>query len=330
MRRRLKSGASPPLLRKMKRISSTPANFSSFPYSIYSPMAPSRGFAFIDTLKTANIGCGCRAYPFSTAVTTYSGHNRWSKIRHDKSKNDAAKNRQRSIFAQEIATASKIFGPDPNFNPRLADLIAKAKKEGFAKNSIEAAIARGQGRSLSGMSLESVTIEGILPNNVGVILECETDNKARTLMEIRFVLKESGGRETPSSYLFQKKGRIVYEKKDGIGIDQALEPALEAGATDVEEDEQGRLVISCEPSDTKAVGEVITNALNLHVGTSEIVWEPNEDTKVVVPDEQAAQQLHDFIDQVHDRDAGVQAVAMNISQGQLNDDIWRELQARLA
>lgn len=282
------------------------------------------------TLKRADISRACRAQPFSSTATTCSGHNRWSKIRHDKGKNDAAKNRQRSVFAQEIATASKIFGPDPTFNPRLADLIAKAKKEGFAKNSIEAAIARGQGRSLSGTSLESVTIEGILPNNVGVIMECETDNKARTLMEIRFVMKESGGRETPSSYLFQKKGRIVYEKKADVGVDQALEPALEAGATDVEEDEHGRLVVSCEPSDTKAVGEAITNALNLPIATSGIVWEPNEETKVGVPDEQAAQELHDFIDQVLDKDAGVQAVAMNVSQGQLNGEVWRELQTRLA
>lgn len=293
-------------------------------------MAPSRGFAFVTTLKRADISRACRAQPFSNTATTCSGHNRWSKIRHDKGKNDAAKNRQRSVFAQEIATASKIFGPDPTFNPRLADLIAKAKKEGFAKNSIEAAIARGQGRSLSGTSLESVTIEGILPNNVGVIMECETDNKARTLMEIRFVMKESGGRETPSSYLFQKKGRIVYEKKADVGTDQALEPALEAGATDVEEDEHGRLVVSCEPSDTKAVGEAITNALNLPIATSGIVWEPNEETKIGVPDEQAAQELHDFIDQVLDKDAGVQAVAMNVSQGQLNGEVWRELQTRLA
>lgn len=266
----------------------------------------------------------------TTSATALSGHNRWSKIKHDKGKADAIKNRQRSVFSKEIALASKLFGPEPSLNPRLADLITKAKKEGFAKASIEAAIARGQGRSLTGTSLENVTVEGILPNNVAVIVECETDSKLRTLMDVRLVIKEAGGSATPSSYLFQKKGRIVYEKKDGIGAEDVLEPALEAGATDVDEDEEGRLVVITEPENTKAVGKAVAEALKIDIATSAIQWEPNGDTLVGLDSEDTALELSAFVDELQEKEASVQAVAMNVSQGSLPPETWKELQSRLS
>ncbi|EMC96321.1 hypothetical protein BAUCODRAFT_470383 [Baudoinia panamericana UAMH 10762] len=307
-------------------------------------MAPSRGFQRSSYLNynvryyisqsyrtiEACPSCLHQRRPFTTSPPTHSGHNRWSKIKHDKLKTDAAKNRARSIFAQEIATASKLFGPEPNSNARLADLITKAKREGFAKTSIEAAIARGQGRSTSGASLESVTVEGILRNNVGVIVECETDSKLRTLADVRLIMKENGGSATPCSYLFRKKGRIVFEAKEGVGVEEALDAALEAGAMDVEDDGEGRIVVSTEPEDTKSVGEAVANALSLQIATSEILWEPNEETKVGVPDEQSAQELSAFLDDLEEREASLQAVAMNVAQGSLEDAAWKDLQARLS
>jgi len=294
-------------------------------------MAPSRGFDRAISRPVLNYVCAtCRTRTFTSTATLRSGHNRWSKIKHDKGKADAAKNRQRSIFAQEIATASKLFGPELSNNPRLADLITKAKREGFAKASIEAAVARGQGRSLNGNALESVTVEGILPNNVAVIVECETDNKLRTLADVRLVIKEAGGSSTPSSYLFTKKGRIVFEQKDGVGVEEALDAALEAGAIDVEDVEDGRIVVSTEPGDTKAAGEAVAKALDLQIATSEIVWEPNEDTKIGMPNEDAAQELGSFIDELQEKEATVQAVAMNIAQGALEAETWKDLQSRLS
>jgi len=289
-------------------------------------MSPSRGLQAIT--PKGHICRQCRL--FATTGPRPSGHNRWSKIKHDKGKTDAAKNRQRSIFAHEIATASKLFGPNLNGNPRLADLVSKAKKEGFAKASIEAAIARGQGRSLSGASLESITIEGILPHNVAVIVECETDNKLRTLSDVRLIIKGNGGSATPSSYLFGKRGRITFESRDGIGIDEALEAALEAGGTDVEQDEGGRIMVSAEPADTKAVGEAVAKALDLQIATSEILWEPNEDTKVDLVSDEAAHELGDFVDELQDKEASVQAIAMNVAQGSLSSETWKDLQSRLS
>ena len=294
-------------------------------------MAPSRGVSRILSSSSRIYTCPrCRSRAFATSPYVQSGHNRWSKIKHDKGKADAAKNRQRSIFAHEIATASKLFGPDPNGNAKLADLITKAKREGFAKASIEAAIARGQGRSLSGSSLENVTVEGILPNNVAVIVECETDSKLRTLAEVRLAIKEIGGNATPTSYLFQKKGRVVFEAKDGIGIDEILEPALEAGALDVEEGEDGRTVVFTEPSDVRNIGDAIANALALDIATSNIIWDANDDTKVGVGNEEAAQELSGFVDELQEKESTVQAVAMNVAQGSLSLDAWKDLQARIS
>ncbi|KAF2165036.1 hypothetical protein M409DRAFT_24423 [Zasmidium cellare ATCC 36951] len=293
-------------------------------------MAPSRGFQCIVGRQNVSFICQrCWTRNFTSTSQLQSGHNRWSKIKHDKAKVDAGKNRQRSIFAQEIATASRLFGPDVNMNPRLADLVTKAKREGFAKASIEGAIARGQGRSLSGASLESVTVEGILPNNVAVIVECETDNKLRTLAEVRLIMKEHGGSTTPSSYLFAKKGKITLEGKEGLGADEALEAALEAGATDVTEDEDGRVVIWAEPAETRAVGDAISKALDVQIATSEIIWDPNEDTKVGVPNEEAADELGSFVEKMHEREATVQSISLNVSQGNLTLDAWKDLQSRL-
>ncbi|KAI7694229.1 hypothetical protein KC322_g10452, partial [Hortaea werneckii] len=215
-------------------------------------------------------------------------------------------------------------------NPRLADLITKVKREGFAKASIEAAIARGQGRSLTGQSLENVTVEGILPNNVAVIVECETDSKLRTLQEIRSVIKVSGGNSTPTSFLFTKKGRVVFDAKEGVGAEEALDAALEAGVMDVEEEEDGRLVVFTEPAEVKAAGDSIAKQLGLHIATSEIIWEPNEETKVGLQDESAARELNTFVDLLQERESTVNAIAMNVAQGALAEDPWKDLQSRLS
>lgn len=175
-----------------------------------------------------------------------------------------------------------------------------------------------------------MSIEGILPNNVAVIVECETASKLRTLAEVRLAIKEHGGSTTPTGYLFTKKGKIIFESKDGIGSDEVLEPALEAGATDVEEDEDGRIIVFAEPGDTRAVGDAISNALDLQIATSEILWEANEDTKIEIPNEEVASDLGSFIDRLQEKESSLQSIAMNISQGNLSEDVWNDIQERIA
>lgn len=266
---------------------------------------------------------------FHASCTNASGHSRWSKIKHDKGKNDAFKNRQRSIFAAEISTASKMFGPDPNINPRLADLITKAKREGFAKTSIESAIARGQGRSISGANLETVVVEAIMPNNVGVVMECETDNKNRTLHEVRHVIKLNGGSAGPTGYLFDRRGRIVFDAKEGVDADATLNAALDVGALDVDESEDGRTIVLTEPEQTTSIGKAISEALKLEIASSGVVYVAKSDTATPLPDDDSADVLSTFLDGLEEKGCGVQVLAMNATQGQAGQDSWRELSSRL-
>ncbi|KAL1987167.1 hypothetical protein VTN96DRAFT_4773 [Rasamsonia emersonii] len=252
----------------------------------------------------------CRG--FSTSPVLLSGHNRWSQIKHDKAKNDKAKSKERQILVKEITHASQMWGPDPKFNPRLNLAITKAKQAQLPKATIEASIARGQGISVSGEALEPVTIEAMLPGSVAAVIECLTDQKARVLQDIRCIIKDYGGTVTPTTYLFEKKGRVTFEKKEGLNPDDYLDAAIEAGATDVESDEEGRLVVFTEPSETKAVGEALSKATGLALERSEIIWDPNKDTMVKPKSEEEAKELEEVLDAIRD-EPSVRDVYLNTS-----------------
>ncbi|KAF2471255.1 YebC-like protein [Lindgomyces ingoldianus] len=254
---------------------------------------------------------------------------KWASIKHDKAKNDAGKSRQRAVLTKDICNAVKLAGPDSNMNPRLALAISTAKKNQVPKSSIEAAIARGQGLSATGAALESVTLEAILPSSVATVIECQTDNKLRALAELRLLIKEAGGTVSPIGYLFEKKGRIIFQKKEGIGADEMLEPALEAGALDVVEDDQGRVILFTEPARTMTTAESLAKTLDMEIEESDIIWDPNEDTKVALDDEEAAQKFNGFLDELQEV-TGIQGIYTNWSKGTVSDDVWADLQSKVA
>jgi transcriptional/translational regulatory protein YebC/TACO1 len=194
---------------------------------------------------------------------------------------------------------------------------------------MEAAIARGQGKSATGAALENVTLEVIMPPTVAMIIETETDNRARTLMDLRHLVKVHGGSVTPTSYLFQKKGRVAFEKDEkGLGIDEVLDEAIEAGAEDVEVDEEGGIVVWTEPNRTTAAAEALQRSHGLKVESSDIIWDANEDTKVQLEDEDAVKALSSFVEALQDN-PNVQGVYANVAQGSLSEDVWEDLQGRL-
>ncbi|KAF1961072.1 YebC-like protein [Byssothecium circinans] len=281
--------------------------------------------------------CTCRWAPrseqarcFSNSPVAWSGHNKWSTIKHDKGKADAAKSKQRALLTKDITNAVKLGGPDPNLNSRLALAIATAKKSAVPKASMEAAMARGQGLSTSGAALENVMLEAMLPPSKGslaTLIECQTDSRNRTLAELRLLVKEAGGSVSPVGYMFEKKGRITFVKKDGVSADEVLEPALEAGALDVTEDEEGRVVLYVEPAQTKATGEALAKQLGIEIAESEIIYDPNEETKVALDDEEASQELGNFLDLLSDVN-GLQGVYLNWAKGAINEGLWAELQSK--
>lgn len=258
-----------------------------------------------------------------------SGHSKWSSIKHDKAKNDAGKSKQRSLMTRDITNAVKLAGPNPEQNPRLALAISTAKKSAVPKASIEAALARGQGLSTNGAALESLVLEAILPPSVATIIECQTDNKLRALAELRLLVKESGGTVSPVGYMFEKKGRIILRQKDGMGVDEVLEPALDVGALDVVEDEEGRVVLFTEPAQTKTTAETLAKALEMEIEESEIIYDPNDDTKVSLEDDSAAKELNNFLDQLQEVQ-GVTGVYTNWSRGTIDEGLWDELRGKVA
>lgn len=219
-----------------------------------------------------------------------------------------------------------MSGSDPNSNPRLALAISRAKKDGFPKASIEAAIARGQGISPSGAKLESVVIEAMVPPSIAVVVDSQTDNKARTLTELRLIIKQHGGQITPTSYLFDKKGQIFFKAKEGVGIDEILETALEAGAMDIKEAAEGALVVYTEPSATKTISDKLMSEFGLEVESSEIIWDPNTEADLDSAD--TAENLITMLEKLKE-DTTVQGVYINATKGNTSEDVWEQLQSRV-
>ena len=164
-------------------------------------------------------------------------------------------------------------------NPRLAAIISAAKKQGVPKQSIENAIARGQGVSLTGAALENVTIEAMFPP-VAVIVECQTDNRLRTLADMRLLVKECGGTMTPTSHIFDRKGRIVFERSDTVREEDIFDETIEAGAIDVWTKEDGSIVVLAKANETVAVADALSKSTGLKVQSSEIIWDPKKDMVV--------------------------------------------------
>lgn len=254
---------------------------------------------------------------------------KWASIKHDKAKNDAGKSKQRALLVNDIYNAVKLGGPDPNMNPRLALALVTAKKSQTPKASIEAAIARGQGLSATGAALEFVSMEAVLPASVAIIIEGQTDNKIRTLADLRLMIKELGGQLGTVGYMFEKKGRVILQNKEGVSADEVLEPAIEAGAEDVQELDDGRVVLFTDPTTTKSIGETVATAMEMEISESEIIYVAKEDTMVPLDDVEVTEKLSSFVDRVQER-SEIQGLYLNWSKGAIPQELWEEISSKTA
>ena len=167
-----------------------------------------------------------------------SGHSKWSTIKHKKAATDAKRGKAFSRFNKEITIAARMGGGDPNFNPRLRLAIDKAKAENMPKDNIERAIKKGTGE-LEGFNIEEVLYEGYGPGGVAILIEVTTDNRNRTLPEIRHLFSKNGGNmgEAGSvAWMFDKKGLIQIDKKS-VDEEELMETVLNAGALDMKLEE---------------------------------------------------------------------------------------------
>ena len=189
-----------------------------------------------------------------------SGHSKWSTIKHKKAATDAKRGKIFTKLIKEITIAARMGGGDPDANPRLRTAINAARAENMPKDNMERAIKKGTGE-LEGVNYEEVTYEGYGAGGAAVFVESLTDNKNRTVADIRYIFGKAGGNLGESgcvAYMFDKKGYLVVEKS-AADEDTLMEAALDAGAEDVREDGENFEVIT-EPTDFEAVKSAMDDA----------------------------------------------------------------------
>lgn len=206
-------------------------------------------------------------------------------------------------------------------------VIAAAKKAGMPKANIEVAIARGQGKSTSGVGLENVTYEVMMPPNVALIINVETENKQRALQELRIILKKYKGTATPTSFLFTKKGRTTLSLKSGTEFDEVMMQALDAGAEDVEQDEDDNLVIWTQPNTTHQTAQNLSKVLSADIMNSELLWTPTgEKVRLDSPEETTT--LGKFMAALQDH-PDVEGVYANVERGDVTEEVWSLVEENL-
>jgi len=169
-----------------------------------------------------------------------AGHSKWANIKHKKERSDAKRGKIFTKIGRELYVAVKHGGPDPEGNSKLKDVIAKAKAANMPNDNIARSIKKASGAA-SGENYEEMVYEGYGPSGVAVIVEAMTDNKNRTASDVRHIFDKFGGNLGTSgcvSYMFDKKGVIIIEKKEGLDEDTIMMAALEAGADDVITEEE--------------------------------------------------------------------------------------------
>jgi YebC/PmpR family DNA-binding regulatory protein len=236
-----------------------------------------------------------------------SGHSKWSTIKRKKGAADAKRGKIFTRLIKEITVAARMGGGDPDGNPRLRSAIASAKADNMPKDNIERAIKKGTGE-LEGAIYEEISYEGYAPGGVAVMVECMTDNKNRTVADIRHYFSKSGGNlgETGCvSWMFDKKGSLLIEKSV-IDEEALLEKALEAGAEDVIE-EDNVFQVTTTPDDFGNVREALA-ADGLEFIEAAVALIPQN--TVDITDEKTARQVLRLLESLEDHD-DVQSVSAN-------------------
>ena len=227
-----------------------------------------------------------------------SGHSKWSTIKHKKGATDAKRGKIFTKIIKEITVAARMGGGDPETNPRLRHALNNARSENMPKDTFERAIKKGTG-DLEGVDYEEILYEGYGPGGVAVLVECLTDNRNRTIAEVRQVFNKAGGNVGTDgcvAWMFDKKGLIIVNKEDS-DEETLMELALDAGAEDIKEETQSFEII-CEPADFEAVKETI-DAADIKYEMAEITMIPQNMTKVEGKD---AEQMINFMDAMDDCD----------------------------
>ncbi|MEJ2670891.1 MAG: YebC/PmpR family DNA-binding transcriptional regulator [Deltaproteobacteria bacterium] len=228
-----------------------------------------------------------------------SGHSKWSTIKRKKGALDAKRGKLFGKLAKEITVSARLGGGDPTGNSRLRAAIAAARAENMPNDNIARAIKRGTGEG-GGAALEEITLEGYGPAGVALMVESLTDNKNRTVSDVRYLITKYGGNlGEPGcvAWMFDKKGVIVFDRK-GLDEDRLMEAALECGAEDLQEDESQFEVLT-DPANFLEVKEAM-EAHGLKPDLAEVQLRPK--TTIRIDEEKSAQQVLKLVESLEEHD----------------------------
>ena len=247
-----------------------------------------------------------------------AGHSKWANIKHRKGRQDALKGKIFTRLAKEITISAREGGGDSDMNPRLRLAVSNARANNMPNDNITRAIKKGTGE-IEGVTYEEYTYEGYGPNGVAAIIEAVTDNKNRTVSEVRSYFGKLGGNmgETNSvSWNFERKG-VINVKTNGISEDAMMEHVLESGADDLEYDEDTSRVI-CAMTEFGNVSKYFEES-DLEVTESKLEYISKDTVKIT--DLNTAQKVMKFIDTFEDHD-DVQNIYTNV---EIDDSIAEQL-----
>lgn len=229
-----------------------------------------------------------------------SGHSKWANIQHRKGRQDAKRSNLWTKLVREIIVAARMGGGDPDTNSRLRLALIKARGGNVPKDTIQNAILKGTGQ-LEGVSYEDVRYEGYGVGGAALIIDCTTDNRVRTVADVRHILSKNGGNlgtEGSVAFMFNHVGDFFFAP--GVATeDQVMEVALVAGAEDVISDEDGSIEVTCAPEAFDAVSKAF-EAAGLKPEMAEITWKPTNETHLAGEEAARMQRLIDALDELDD------------------------------
>jgi YebC/PmpR family DNA-binding regulatory protein len=227
-----------------------------------------------------------------------AGHSKWANIKHRKAAQDAKRGKAFTKLIRELVVAAKQGGPEPADNPRLRAAVDKALGANMTRDTIDRAIARGAGTNEAD-NMEELTYEGYAPGGVAVLVEVMTDNRNRTVAEVRHAFTKRGGNlgtDGSVAYLFSRVGQIAFAP--GADEEQIMEVALEAGAEDIESNDDGSVDVTTPWEDLSAVKVALENA-GLTPEGGEVTMQA---TTMVVLDAAGATLIMGLVDALEDLD----------------------------
>jgi YebC/PmpR family DNA-binding regulatory protein len=228
-----------------------------------------------------------------------AGHSKWANIQHRKNRQDEKRGKVFTRLIKEITVAAKMGGGDPAVNPRLRLAMDKAGDANMTKDKVMDAIKRGTGQ-LEGVDYEEIRYEGYGIGGAAVIVDCLTDNRTRTVAEVRHAFSKHGGNlgtDGSVSFLFKHCGQFVFAP--GASEEQIMNAALDAGAEDVITDGDGAIEVVCGPNDFQAIKSALEKS-GLKPEVAEVTMRASTETELIGDDGVKMQKLLDAIESLDD------------------------------